>query len=200
MTQLLVTSPTALMTADEFYEFVQRPENGDRPMELDRGTVVELELTGTRHGLVCANASFLLGNFTWSRCRGTVIGNNSGLIVEHDPDTVFGPDLFLFDEVITYADLPIRWDDRPPTLVVEVLSPNDCTTKLNRRIGRFLAMGVSLVWVLDPEDSTLTVHQAHRPLVVFDADDEVTGLEFLPDLKMKVADFFVTAGVASSST
>ena len=155
---------------------------------------------GIRHGVVCANVSFELVTFTRRRGRGVVVSNDAGLIVEHDPDTVFGPDLFLFDEVIDYADLPTRWEDRPPTLVVEVLSPNDRTTKLNRRIGRFLAMGVPLVWVLDPEDSTLTVHQAHRPLVVLDAADEVTGLEFIPDLKMKVADFFVTSGVASSST
>jgi Uma2 family endonuclease len=148
--------------------------------------------------VVCANAIRVLGNFTFARGRAIVVGNDAGLIVDTDPDTVFGPDLFLFDESIDYADLPTHWEDRPPTLVVEVLSPNDRASKMNRRVGRFLAMGVSLVWVLDPEDSTLTVHQAHRPLVVLDAADEVTGLEFVADLKLKVADFFATPGVAPS--
>ena len=184
------------MTADEFYEFVHLPENRNRIFELDRGEVIELSRPGIRHGVVCANVSFLLGTFTFARGRGIVIGNDAGLIVERDPDSVFGPDVFLYDEIISYDDLPQRWEDRPPTLVVEVLSPNDRTTKLNRRIGRFLAMGVPLVWVLDPEDSTMTVHQAHRPLVVLDATDEVTGLEFVADLKMKVADFFATPGIA----
>ena len=182
------------MTADEFYDFVHLPEHRNRIFELDRGRAVEMSRPGIRHGVVCANVSRILGNFAYARARGIVISNDAGLIVERDPDSVFGPDVFLYDEIISYEDLPQRWEDRPPTLVVEVLSPNDSTTKLNRRIGRFLAMGVPLVWVLDPEDSTMTVHQAHRPLVVFDTADEVTGLEFVADLKMKVADFFATPG------
>ena len=199
-TQVLTKPTTSLMTADEFYEFVHQPENRNRFFELDRGKVVEMSRPGIRHGVVCANVSFLLGAFTRQRACGIVISNDAGLIVERGPDTVFGPDIFLYDEIINYEDLPQRWEDRPPTLVIEVLSPHDRTTKLNRRIGRFLAMGVPLVWVLDPEDSTLTVHQAHRPLVVLDAADEVTGLEFLSDLKMKVADFFVTSSDAPTST
>ena len=195
-TQVLTKPTTSLMTADEFYEFVHLPENRNRIFELNRGRVVEMSRPGIRHGLVCANVSRILGNFAFARARGIVISNDAGLIVERDPDSVFGPDVFLYDEIISYDDLPQRWEDRPPTLVVEVLSPTDRTTKLNRRIGHFLAMGVPLVWVLDPEDSTMTVHQAHRPLVVLDATDEVTGLEFVADLKMKVADFFATPGIA----
>ena len=199
-TQLLAPPTTNLLTADEFLEFVHRSENRNRRFELDRGRIDEMPRPGIRHGVVCANVSRVLGNFTFARGRGIVVSNDAGLIVEHDPDTVFGPDLFLFDENINYADLPAHWEDRPPTLVVEVLSPNDRTTKLNRRIGRFLAMGVPLVWVLDPEESTLTVHQAHRPLVVLEASDEVTGLEFVPDLKLRVGDFFATPGALQSST
>lgn len=200
MTTQLLASPTpGLMTADEFFEFVHRPENRNRLLELDRGRVDEMPRPGVRHGVVCANVSFELVAFTRRRRKGLVVSNDAGLIVEHDPDTVFGPDLFLFDETVDYADLPTHWEDRPPTLVIEVLSPHDRTTKLNRRVGRFLAMGVPLVWVLDPEDSTLTVYQAHRPVAVLDAGDEVTGLEFLPDLKMKVADFFLTAGDAPAN-
>ena len=197
-TQLLAPPTPSLMTADEFYEFVHQPENRNRLFELDRGKAVEMSRPGIRHGVVCANVVFLLGALTRQRGRGIVISNDAGLIVERDPDTVFGPDIFLYDAIIRYEDLPIRWEDRPPTLVVEVLSPNDRTSKFSRRVGRFLAMGVPLVWVLDPEDSTLTVHQAHRPLVVLDAADEVSGLEFVPDLNMKVSDFFATPGVAPS--
>ncbi|MBC7819607.1 MAG: Uma2 family endonuclease [Planctomycetaceae bacterium] len=188
------------MTADEFSEFVTRSENQQRSFELDRGKVVEMPRPGARHGLVCATASYLLISFARQRGRGLVFSNDAGLIVESDPDTVFGPDLFFFDELTRYEDITPKWEDRAPMLVIEVLSPHDRTTKLNRRVGRFLAMGVPLVWVLDPEDSTLTVHQAHRPLVVLDAADEVTGLEFLPDLKMKVADFFATSSDAPTST
>jgi Uma2 family endonuclease len=200
MTATVLNKPaTSLMTADEFYDFVHRPENRNRIFELDRGKVVEMSRPGIRHGVVCANVSFLFGQFTRQRGRGIIISNDAGLIVERGPDTVFGPDVFFYDEIISYDELPVRWEDRPPTLVVEVLSPTDSSTKVNRRVGRLLTMGVPLVWVFDPADSTLTVHQAHRPLVVLDAGDEVTGLEFVPDLKLKVGDFFATPGVVPAS-
>lgn len=201
MTTQLLASPTpGLMTVEEFFEFVNRPDYEDRLFELDCGMVVELERPGSRHGFVCANACYLLSNFTWQRGRGIVVGNNTGLIVERAPDTVFGPDVFLLDEAIDFAALPTQWVERSPSLIVEVLSPYDCMTNMNRRVARFLAMGVPLVWVLDPADRTLAAHHAHRPLVVLDAADEVTGQEFIPDLKMKVADFFVTPGAVALTT
>lgn len=193
-TQLLAPLTPDLMTADEFYEFVHRPKNRNRLFELDRGSIIELVRSGMKHGVVCANACRLLGNFAFAQKRGVLISNNSGLILERDPDTVFGPDLFLYDEIISYDNLPIRWEDRPPTLVVEVLSPHDLVSKMNRRVGRYLEMGVPLVWVVDPEEKTLTVHQAHRPFKSLNVGDEATGFEFILDLKLPVAELFTVPG------
>ena len=180
------------MTADEFADFVLRPENSDRNFELDRGRIVEMSRPTARHGVVCGKATYLLGHFVVERNRGVVLTNNAGLWVEHDPDTVFGPDIFLYDETIAYDDLADKWEERVPTLCVEVLSPNDRAAKVDRRVRRFLAMGVKLVWVLDPLKKTLTVHQANHSQKVLDETNEVTGLKFIPDLRLKVADFFKT--------
>lgn len=184
--------PVTLLTADEFAEFVLRPENSDRNFELDRGKVVEMPRPTARHGVVCGNVSYLLGKCIRDRKRGVLLTNDAGLWVEHDPDTVLGPDVFVYDETIAYDDLADKWEERVPTLVVEVPSPNDRASKMKRRVARFLAMDVKLVWVLDPIEKTLTVHQAHRPATVLDVGDEVTGLEFIPDLRLKVSEFFTT--------
>ncbi len=77
---------------------------------------------------------------------------------------------------------------------MEVLSPNDKPGKVIRRIYRFLAMGVTLVWVLDPEDRNLTAFRSGKEPVEFKADQEVTGEEVLPDLRVKVAEFFAMPG------
>lgn len=107
--------------------------------------------------------------------------------------------LMTVNEFYELVELPTHWEECPPALIIDMPSPDDRPTTVYRRVGHFLAMGVPLVWVIDPEDRALTVYQAHRPLVVLDASDEVTGLEFLPDLKMKVADFFLTAGDAPAN-
>jgi Uma2 family endonuclease len=182
------------MTADEFFEFCHRPENRDRHFELERGRIVEMSLPGERHGVVCGNTAGILWTYTRQRKRGHVCTNDTGVIVEHDPDTVRGADVTLYDEVRSYADLNPKYSDRAPTLLVEVMSPNDKLGKTIRRVYRFLAMGVSLVWVLDPEDRTLNVFRRGQEPVELTADQEVTGEEVLPDLRCKVADFFAMPG------
>ncbi len=185
---------TPLMTADEFFEFCHRPENRDRHFELERGRVVEMSLPGERHGVVCGNASWLLGTYTRQRQRGRVCTNDTGLIIERGPDTVRGADVTLYDEVRRYAELNVKYTDQAPRLLLEVLSPNDKAAQVIRRIYRFLAMGVALVWLLDPEDRTLTAFRAGKEPVFLKADQEVTGEDVLPDLRIKVAEFFAVAG------
>ena len=79
-------------------------------------------------------------------------------------------------------------------LAVEVLSPNDRIGKITQRINEFLRSGICLVWLVDPEDRNVTVYRADRPSRVVEEDGELTGEEFLPDLRIRVAEFFFTPG------
>jgi Uma2 family endonuclease len=188
------TVATALMTAEEFFDFCHRPENRDKRFELERGRIVEMSLPGERHCVVSANSVRILGNYTFQRRKGYVLGNDPDLIIERDPDTIRGPDVALYDELREYKELNLKYSDRPPKLLVEVLSPNDKPGQVIRRIYRFLAMGVTLVWVLELEDRNLTVFRSGKEPVEFKADQEVPGEEVLPDLSVKVAEFFAMPG------
>ncbi len=97
------TAQTKLMTAEDFYDWVHRPENAERFFELERGEVVEMPPPMKYHGFVCANISGILRTFAIQRKSGYPCSNDSGLIVEHDPDTVRGPD------VTFYEDEQTRW-------------------------------------------------------------------------------------------
>lgn len=44
-----------------------------------------------------------------------------------------------------------------PVLCVEVLSQRDTLKRMRMRCGDYLAMGVSVVWILDPETRTAYV-------------------------------------------
>ncbi len=76
-------------------------------------------------------------------------------------------------------------------MAIEVLSPNDRMTKVNRCIGRVITRGVPLVWLIDPEEQTVTVYRPDGAAVVLERDDELTGGDILPDFRCPVADFFV---------
>lgn len=190
----MATAPTKLMTVDEFWNFVHRPENRDRTFELVRGEVVEVRKPGKRHGFVCSNFSRILGNFAVHRKKGYVCSNDTGVVVERDPDSVRGPDILFFEDVATAEEIDLKWGDAIPRLSIEVLSPNDTIGEMNERIQDQLNLGVPLVWLADPESRTVTVYRPGKQHYVRKEHEELTGDDVLPDFKCKVREFFVMPG------
>lgn len=186
----MTTAATKRMTAEEFHEWVNRPENRDRHFELERGEVVEVSRPTLQHGVVCGNVGWVLNNYVRQRRRGVVCGNDAGIVLERDPDTVRGPDVTLYEGLRRFEDLPVKPSDRLPRLAVEVLSPNDRWAKVIRRINELLQRGVPLVWLVDPESRNVTVHRMNQLPQVVEENEELTGDGVLPDLRCRVADFF----------
>jgi Uma2 family endonuclease len=195
----MATVSTRLLSAEEFYEWVHRPENRDRCYELERGEIVEMSRPGKRHGLICANVTRILGNYAFERQKGYPCSNDTGVIVERNPDTVRGPDVLFFEDVSQIDQVEEKYGATPPLLAVEVLSPNDTHAKVSQRVREQLAFGTRLVWVLDPDARNVMVYQpGNRPGVVEEKvvreSDELTGEEVLPDFRCRVAEFFRLPG------
>jgi Uma2 family endonuclease len=64
------------------------------------------------------------------------------------------------------------------------------------RIDRFLKKGAPLIWIVDPEDRTVAVHQPNELPKVLDESDTLTGNGVLPEFSCKVADLFRLPGQA----
>ena len=190
----MTTVRTRLMTAEEFGEWTKRPENQDKVYELERGEVVEMSRPGKRHGLVCANVVGVLRDYVIRRKQGYVCANDTGVIVARNPDTVRGPDVLLFDEPLRPEDLDDKYGERPPALAVEVLSPNDTTGRLMRRVREQLHFGTRLVWVLDPDARNLIVYRPGKEDYVLEEHEEVTGDDVLPEFRCRVVEFFSLPG------
>jgi Uma2 family endonuclease len=185
---------TKRMNAEEFFDWCNRPENRDRHFELERGEVVEVSRPGERHGCVCLNVGRVLANYTFEKRRGYACSNDTGLILERDPDTVRGPDVFLYDHPKRYDDLNPRYSEQMPTLAVEVLSPNDKWGKVTRRITDLLRRGIAVVWLVDPEDRSVTVYRPGQLPQVVEGNDELHGDPEVPGFRCRVADFFFLPG------
>jgi Uma2 family endonuclease len=182
------------MTAEDFYDFTHRPENQDRVLELERGEVVEMSRPGKRHGLVCSNVVGILRNFAIARKKGYPCANDTGVIVERDPDTVRGPDVLFFEDAILFEEVEEKYGEKPPLLAVEVLSPNDSMGKVNRRIKEQLLFGTKIVWLVDTEARNVTVYRLGKDYYVLENNEEITGEDVLPDFRCKVAEFFLLPG------
>jgi Uma2 family endonuclease len=193
----MTTVTTELMTADEFFAWCNRPENRDRHFELERGKVVEVSRPGERHGVVCGDVVWILGGYVRQCGTGYVVGNDTGVIWEQDPDTVRGPDVFYYGKSRPFGELHPKYTEKTPQLVVEVLSPNDRMNKVMRRITKFLDWDVPLVWLIDPEDLTVSVYRQDRRPEVLEGEQELTGDDVLPGFRCRIADFFFMPGEAA---
>jgi Uma2 family endonuclease len=183
-----------LMTAEEFYEWANHPDNRHKYCELERGEIVEMSRPGKRHGLVCANVVGILRNFVIQRKKGYICSNDTGVIVGRDPDTVRGPDVMLFEDAARIEDVEEKYGEKPLVLVVEVLSPNDTPGKITERIQEQKRFGTPLIWVLDPEARNVTVYRPGKEEKVVLENEELTGEDVLPDLRVRVAELFALPG------
>jgi Uma2 family endonuclease len=172
----MATVATRPMTADDFFEFVHRPENTDRSFELERGEVVEMPPPTKHHGFVRSNTSTILPVFAVRRKKGYPCSNDSGIIVENDPDTVRGP----MCPSMKMSKLRARWMENTPRPRRSSVSPN----QVAKRVGQFLAGGVGLVWIRDPEARGIAVYQAGKLPKGLDDTEELTGEAVLPRLPL----------------
>jgi Uma2 family endonuclease len=184
------TATAAKLTAEEFFEFVHLPENENKSFELDRGEVIEMPSPTHPHCLVTANAARILGNYAFAVSTCYVLSNDAGVILQREPDIVRGPDVAVYNGAATKEELHPKYGEVAPILAVEVLSPNDRPMKVTRKIADYLRAGTELVWLMDPETCTVSVHRRNAEPQPIDPDGEVDGADVLPGFRCAIADFF----------
>ncbi len=194
------TTTAQLLTADQFFDWCNRPENRERHFELEKGRVVEVSRPGERHGVTCANTVRMIGNFAFDRKRGYVVSNDTGVIWELDPDTIRGPDVMYYAAGRPFSEMNPKYSEEPPDVAVEVLSPTDRIKKVMRRATQFLGWGTRVVWILDPEDRTLIVLRADRAPEILDDTQEMIGDGPLEGFRCHVADFFYSPAEETKPT
>jgi Uma2 family endonuclease len=159
-----------LLTAEEYRLL---PDRGER-RELRRGVVVVMNPPGFRHGEVCSNVHYYVDTFVRKHRIGRTLTNDSGIITEHDPDTVRGADVsyYSFDRV-PKGQSPLGYAGAPPEIVFEVVSPTNPRPEITVKSGEYLRAGVNVVCVVDPQHETVNLRFPDRP------DEKLTGNDLL---------------------
>lgn len=191
MSTATAPSATRLMTAEEFFAWANRPENADRHCELEDGRVIDMPPPGHEHGLIASWIAHLLWTYCIVRGGGHVTSNDTGIRVR--PNSIQGADVMLFDSPPPRNPVP-GYPTEIPALVVEVYSPTDRPGRLNRRIGRYHAHGIPLVWVVYPEEFQVDVFRANQAVQSFGLGDTLQGFAELPGFSTTVAGLFTLPG------
>jgi len=178
------------LTAEEFGEL---PDC--EPCELIRGRVVPLTYSGLMRSLLATKTAFRLAGYAKDKGLGQVFVGQVGIVLERNPDTVRGPDVgFICTGRMPPQEELDEYLKVPPDLCVEVVSPGDRWPKITEKVDMFLAFGVTLVWVIDPQTRTAHVYRKGREVRVVQATGSLEGEDVLPGFMLPLAELFGELG------
>ncbi|TFV63049.1 Uma2 family endonuclease [Geodermatophilus sp. DF01-2] len=176
---------SALMTAEQLFEL---PDDGMRH-ELVEGVLHTVAPAGAEHGWVGARLLVRIGAFLDTRDLGAVFTAETGFRLRRDPDTVRAPDVaFVRADRVAEARVP-GFPSLAPDLVAEVVSPNDRASEVVGKALAWLDAGVSAVWVVDPENRTVTVYR-HDGVRVLRGSDTLQDEEVLPGFTLPLGELW----------
>ena len=159
-------SRTAPMTAEQLLEL---PDDGMRH-ELVEGELTTMVPAGGTHGRIAARLLVRLGAFVGTHRLGELFAAETGFRLRRDPDTVRAPDVaFVGADRAAEAGVP-GFPALAPDLVAEVVSTSDRAVDVVGKALAWLDAGVRLVWVVDPQNRTVTVYRQDGVAVLHGAD------------------------------
>ena len=158
--------------------------------ELIDGTLVEKAM-GNRES---ALGAYLLGRLALHVQReelGLLLGEAGHIRVPignlRAPDVTFVPWSAFPDGAIPEDEA--YWSVAPG-LIVEVLSPGNTTSEIDRKLQELFAAGCQLAWVIDPQSHTAKVYTSPKTFQELDASGTLDGSPVLPGFTLPLADLF----------
>jgi Uma2 family endonuclease len=160
------------------------------PCELIDGEVVKLTPTGAVHGQIETSLSLELGLFVRERNLGWVLGGEVGLYTRRNPDRVRGADVVVLSHRAAPEGPSKGFLEVAPEVVVEIMSPADTWQAVQEKLEEYLAIGVEQVWIVEPENRSLSVYRSATEIWRYSGDDSVSGEGLLAGFEISLKDLF----------
>ena len=170
-------------------EFVELQAGFDRPVELITGEIVEMSQPRDPRGAIAINVGLLFK--LYKRSHGGRYGAD-GIVTGEA--TVRGPDVYYIssERLGEYDEAKHKragfWAI-PPTVCVEVISPNETSVDIQQKIEDCIEFGVDEFWIIEPELRSLQLHWPSGASRVLRGDDPIA-TQALPELTATVAAIF----------
>ncbi len=133
-----------LYTVEQFWDFIEQPENADRKFELVNGVIVEEMSPGFEHG----KFSLRIGSPMMIFVEANDLGSVAVEVDHYLPPDKFNtrrPDVeFISKERLALFD-PIQYVPLMPDLAVEVKSPSNTPEELRQKAAYYLQNGARMV-------------------------------------------------------
>ena len=170
-------------------EFAAMPLQGI--WELVDGEPVEMTPSTDESSSVGATILGLLWSHVRPRGLGRLYGSDGGFVLFPDRQTVRVPDVaFVRAERAPQGQARKSFPRLAPDLVVEVVSPSDRASEVVAKLEMYQEAGVPLIWLVDPDNETVTIIAAGQPTRVVKQGDTLDGGDVLPGFTVPAAEIF----------
>lgn len=175
------------LTVEEF-ETYDLPE--DMRAELVRGELLLIPPPGAEHGVVGARLIMRLAAFVEAQRLG-VVTMSSGYVLVGLPRTVRAPDIaFVLASRLSPDMVPASIPRMRPDLAIEIRSPSERRSRLKEKLEDYRAVGVPVVWVVDPRRQTVSVIVHGHEDRILRGDDVLEGGSLLPGFSLRLSELF----------
>ncbi|MBI2805462.1 MAG: Uma2 family endonuclease [Planctomycetes bacterium] len=160
-------------------------------VELVDGNLVEKPVS-VLSSIVEIRTSRRLDAFCEAHNLAIVMSSTNGIrCFPDDPNRVRKPDISVVRrERFSPEHLAEGFLSIAPDLAVEVVSSHDEVADLNEKVEEYLAAGVLLVWIIDPENEIVHIHRKDGSVTKLYKTDGLSGEDVLPGFTCKVAELF----------
>jgi len=179
-----------LLTAEDL---LQMPRD-DWRHELVEGVLHRMPPPGFEHGSLAGQLGGLLFAHVRQHDLGRVLAAETGFQIASDPDTVRAPDVaFVTHERLRQAHFDRhKYFPGAPDFLVEILSPSDSYSDVEKKVAQWLAAGARLVVLADPAKQLLFAHRPGRPVQLLSREDTLDASDVVAGWRVPVADVFAS--------
>ena len=182
MATATLTNKSRLWT-DEELEAI--PNNGHKHELLD-GELI-MSPVHENHGGICIQLAILVGSHVKRHALGRVYDSSTGFRLSEN--LLLSPDLAFVSKArlkkIFLA--PDKFLQGAPDLVVEVLSPGDRMTQVNRKLDHYFEHGTKLAWLINWRKAQMHIYTPDSIEALTQPNDILTGGSVLPGFKCKLS-------------
>ena len=158
--------------------------------ELVKGEIIRMSPTGYTHGLIESQVAHLLRTFVMKHHLGRVLTGEVGIYTQRNPDSVRAADVaYISNERLAQVESH-SYLDVAPELIVEIISPGDRWTNIEDKLDEYFAIGVRLVWLVNPQKREIFIYHAPTDVTRLTAEATLSGEDVLPGFEVTVAEFF----------
>lgn len=159
--------------------------------EIEDGEFQERPMPNPEHGRIQAKITIKIGVFLESNPIGEVYTETSFELekkLNRVPDVAF----------VSFERFPesgesdgSRWQI-VPDLAIEIVSPTDDYRDVFKKLDEYLAASVKQVWLVSPQQKTVSVYRSRKDVTIFVEEDELVCEEVLPGFRLKLSEIFQT--------